>query len=110
MSDSRYWIWSGCAEYACALHELNPALRFGRHVEYDEPDEDGFIGWYTNHVFVHDDSHAYDSLGKHPLPYNDGEYDTEYDVPREDIMDEWSIDASRVSEAHMHIDGEESIR
>ena len=40
-----------------ALIKLRPTLRFG------VADGNGF------HVFAHDDSYAYDSAGRHPLPY-----------------------------------------
>jgi len=54
------WQQGGCLEYAHALLSLNPALRFG---SLDDDDASGV------HFFAHDDTYAYDSAGRHPLPY-----------------------------------------
>ncbi len=52
------WKWQQglCGTYACALQREYPELRFGYL-------DDGA------HFFAHDDVYAYDSLGRHPLPY-----------------------------------------
>ena len=63
------WQQGGCLEYAVGLTRLNPKLRFGTLVNH----EDGPTGEtydIPTHHFAHDDSHAYDSSGKHPLPYH----------------------------------------
>lgn len=51
------WQQGKCGTYACGLQRLNSGLRFGTV-------EGG------NHFFAHDDTHAYDSAGRHPLPYS----------------------------------------
>jgi hypothetical protein len=107
------WVRGCCAEYALALHDLHPRLRFGRHVETFPEDKEGdYIPWVTNHVFVHDDLCAYDSRGKHELPYDDPDpswasvpahVSTEYHVPRADIEAEWEIDADMLAAARRAI-------
>lgn len=54
-----------CDAYAVGLQQEYPHLRIGV-AGYKQ--EDG--GWLPQHFFAHDDTHAYDSLGKHPLPYH----------------------------------------
>lgn len=54
------WQQGGCCTYAVALIELRPHLRFGT-LFCDEG--------IPQHHFAHDDEFAYDSAGKHPLPY-----------------------------------------
>lgn len=58
------WQQGHCGTYACALIAKHPHLRFGVMGEEDED------GWRPTHYFAHDDHHAYDSAGKHPLPYH----------------------------------------
>ena len=63
-----------CDTYALAMLDTHPNLRLGV--------ADGGM-----HFFVHDDEYAYDSIGKHPLPYNgvNGDFDVvEYDQRRDD--------------------------
>jgi len=103
-----YWLQGGCAEYALALQERNPELQFGRQVIYDEPDEffeeGDYLGYSTNHVFVHDATTAYDALGAHPLPYEIPGHTTLLGFPREDVEGEWDNDAEMVAEAHRQIE------
>lgn len=54
------WQQGGCLEYAVALTRARPGLRFGTLY-----DEDGLEA----HHFAYDDVHAYDSAGRHPMPY-----------------------------------------
>lgn len=54
------WQQGQCGTYAYALTRLKPGLRFGTAGTEDTPD---------SHFFAHDDHHAYDSAGRHPLPY-----------------------------------------
>ena len=49
-----------CDTYALAMLEKYPHLRFG--TAYNQ--------YGGHHYFTHDDTHAYDSIGKHPLPYH----------------------------------------
>src|SRR3954452_22356221 len=74
-----------CAAYAAAHQEAHPHLRFGvdwermtpDHPSYDWEDayEQGYDRsnapeqWRAQHIFTHDDKHAYDAEGIHPLPY-----------------------------------------
>jgi hypothetical protein len=55
------WQQGDCAIYAVALQQTHPGLRFGTLTNAD-----GMLA----HHFAHDDTHAYDSAGKHPLPYH----------------------------------------
>lgn len=56
------WQTGDCGAYAWALILARPALRLGavrgRHDSY-------------LHFFAHDDTHAYDSRGRHELPYTE---------------------------------------
>lgn len=58
------WQQGHCGTYACALIAKHPHLRFGTMGEKYED------GWMPTHHFAHDDHYAYDSAGKHPLPYH----------------------------------------
>lgn len=76
------WQHGLCDTYALALIELYPHLRWGTLYE-SGADEDGEFR-LPQHWFAHDDEHAYDSLGRHPLPYtgygeNAGYYEQELD-------------------------------
>lgn len=55
----RRWNQGQCGIYALALIQLRPALRFGSVCDAE--------GAY--HHFAHDDDFAYDSAGRHLLPY-----------------------------------------
>ncbi|MGW9067846.1 GNAT family N-acetyltransferase [Streptomyces yangpuensis] len=57
------WQRGRCDTYACALMNKHPHLRLGVMGVSDDD------GWTPTHFFAHDDHHAYDSAGKHPLPY-----------------------------------------
>jgi hypothetical protein len=73
------WQYGECHNYAKALVDNNPNLRYGMHIiEYPDPDDEDFTVREVQHVFAHDDEYAYDSLGKHKLPY-DGEAATQID-------------------------------
>jgi mRNA-degrading endonuclease RelE of RelBE toxin-antitoxin system len=62
------WQQGKCGTYACALIKDHPHMRLGVMGHSFDP-EDG-EGWSTTHYFAHDDTHAYDSAGKHKLPYH----------------------------------------
>lgn len=49
------WQQGQCGTYACGLQQMRPDLGIGT-----------FDG---SHFFAHDTTHAYDSAGRHPLPY-----------------------------------------
>lgn len=57
----RDWQQGQCGTYAVALITLNPALRFGG-VDFSGE------GW-PGHFVAFDEHYAYDSAGRHPLPY-----------------------------------------
>lgn len=61
-----------CDTYALAMLEMYPRLKWGTLYKDGVP----------RHWFAHDDQYAYDSLGRHPLPYtgygeNEGYFDPE---------------------------------
>ena len=68
----------GCGDYAEALHFLDPRFKYGMHYNTvkpehaEDPEEIGMLE--PVHAFVHDDKHAYDAQGQHPLegynPFN----------------------------------------
>lgn len=60
------WQQGYCGTYACALIEDDPSLRLGG-LDFENSDEDEYFA--PTHYFAHDDKYAYDSAGKHPLPY-----------------------------------------
>lgn len=64
IEDWRRWQQGGCATYALALVAAHPRLRIGI---LGVSDHGG--GWKVTHVHAHDDHFAYDSAGRHPLPY-----------------------------------------
>lgn len=59
------WVFQQglCGTYAVALMERYPHLQLGCCVRVNG-DEYG-----VEHFFAHDECYAYDSLGRHPLPY-----------------------------------------
>lgn len=59
------WQQGKCGTYAVALIAAHPNLRFGTLGESTGQGTD----WVPTHHFAHDDTHAYDSAGRHPLPY-----------------------------------------
>lgn len=65
--DIRDWQQGMCDTYAMALIRLFPYLRLGAITESYESDGDPCE--LERHWFAHDDQHAYDSLGRHNLPY-----------------------------------------
>lgn len=57
------WQQGWCGTYAVALMMVRPSLRLGMLVlDLDD-------GWMPLHFFAHDNAFAYDSAGRHPLPY-----------------------------------------
>lgn len=54
--DQADWQHGLCDTYALAMKEMHPHLRLG-------------VAEGGRHYFTHDDQYAYDSLGRHPLPY-----------------------------------------
>jgi hypothetical protein len=101
------WQQGECFEYAVALTRLRPELMFGTLFDDDERDI---------HFCAHDATHAYDSAGKHPLPYiglaapgrtylasgawQDNEISA-YDVPNETVV----ADAMKHAVRHGILDG-----
>lgn len=92
LSQGGKWLGGNCSDFATALASQNPDLRFGQWVvSAPDPDDEDDTTYTPLHVFVHDDQYAYDGLGRHPLPYNEGGKDTQsvYDLGREDIEGQW---------------------
>lgn len=69
VEDWKRWQQGDCGIYAAALIRAYPHLRLGSLTarEWDEDDECEYDNAW--HFFAHDDTHAYDSAGVHPLPY-----------------------------------------
>lgn len=103
------WQQGGCVSYAHALLRIKPDLRFGvmgytTTDKYGTHDEDV-------HYYAHDDRYAYDSAGRHPLPYKgirdqkdwtrtDQDPD-DYDQPDEDEI----ADAMEHAKTHRILEG-----
>jgi hypothetical protein len=92
------WQQGFCDVYALALMDSYPSLRFG--VLFDS---DGV----ERHFFAHDDQWAYDSAGRHPLPYrgvhDDDPMEQELDQTPDDFGAGESADPSETMAAHAHI-------
>lgn len=58
------WQKGQCGTYATGLMQERPDLRLGG---VDFNNDPGFDN--PTHFVAHDDQHAYDSAGRHPLPY-----------------------------------------
>lgn len=101
------WQQGKCGTYAVALIAAHPHLRFGTLGQSElDPDD----GWQATHHFAHDDTYAYDSAGRHPLPYRaiDGSCDLMfldeqpdwYGVPEQDAGPEGIAVHLRAAHAH----------
>lgn len=65
------WQQGNCGGYAVALIQAYPHLRLGGVDFWDDTDEEtGELFDNPGHYVAHDDRFAYDSAGRHPLPYN----------------------------------------
>lgn len=69
-----------CGTYACALLAANPNLRLGSLGEEAPGD----------HFVAHDDSYAYDSAGRHPLPYRGVAGDLDF-YPDVGTPEDWGL-------------------
>jgi len=78
------WQRGACLSYAEALKACDPSLKYGMHLSPNTDPDYPEAEWEPMHVFVHDGEYAYDSLGRHPLPYDRFDQ-TEYDV-HEDVV------------------------
>jgi hypothetical protein len=71
LSDQQFdpWRWQQgeCGTYACAVMRAKPGTKLGVAGYANEGGPEH--GWEPQHFFAHDETHAYDSLGTHPLPY-----------------------------------------
>lgn len=93
----QWWQQGFCDVYALALMDTFPTLRFG--VLFDG---DGC----ERHFFAHDDHWAYDSAGRHPLPYcglDPRDLEQELDHTPEDWGAGESGDSFLTAAAHAHI-------
>jgi hypothetical protein len=98
------WLRGGCADFARALQDAasedGEELRLGVH---RSP-----LG--IEHVFAHNDTHAFDAYGQHPLPYmphpgmaNAAQSNDEYDVDPMEIEEHaftYLPDEERIQEAY----------
>ena len=72
------WQQGQCGTYAVALMRLRPGLRFGTLGITKAGAGDPSSGWTPEHHFAHDDTYAYDSACRHPLPYHGVHGDADY--------------------------------
>lgn len=91
------WQGGGCLEYAHALLEKFPHLSAGALYR-----DDGEFSDFQHH-FAHDDTHAYDSAGRHPLPYHGVHGDMKM-LLNDDLGDYDEPDPDEVAAAHQHIE------
>jgi hypothetical protein len=63
------WQQGQCGTYALALLRMQPSLRLGVCGITGNGGGDASGGWMAQHFYAHDDTHAYDSAGRHVLPY-----------------------------------------
>ena len=64
------WQQGNCGGYAAALIHTYPHLRLGGIDFWTDPEPDGSYEFDNPaHYVAHDDDYAYDSAGRHPLPY-----------------------------------------
>ena len=91
------WQGGGCLEYAHALMQKFPHLRGGSLY----PDDGEF--WDYQHHFAHDDEYAYDSAGRHPLPYRGVR--NNMNMLLDDDLDSYEDpDPDELAAAHQHIE------
>jgi len=97
------WQRGACLSYAQALKECDPNLQYGMHfgpnTDPDYPDAQ----WEPLHVFAHDGEFAYDSLGRHALPYERWDK-TEYGVDEEIAISTDFREDGNTEEALEHIE------
>lgn len=99
------WHAGLCGEYALALQQLYPHLKIGWQGTVEPMEEDGFTPYDINHVFAHDDTHAYDVFGKRPLEHMHPGDDALFETRKtpEDLRDEWPVDDQIVDMAKERI-------
>lgn len=85
------WQGGGCGTYATALIHAHPHLQLGVAGHTFKGGGDASEGWGEDHFFAHDDKHAYDSAGKHPLPYKGFRESRDY-VELGHDLEEWDAD------------------
>lgn len=103
--DWQRWQQGQCGTYALALIRANPGLRLGVSGVTENGSGDASGGWRPAHFYAHDNTHAYDSAGQHPLPYH-GVHDSmdyheldinpgDWGLPDEEGTDESDIEAAQ---------------
>lgn len=105
--DWRRWHQGQCGTYALALMQLRPGLRLGVSGTTENGGGDASDGWMPLHHYAHDDTHAYDSAGRHPLPYHGIHGDMDYhehDIDPADwtLQDEEGTDQADIEAAQAH--------
>jgi hypothetical protein len=94
------WQQGGCATYARALQHLEPSLRIAvAGILLDPGVSDD---WHPTHLYAHDGEVAYDSAGKHPMPYHGLAGDMDHIEPDTDPED-WDDNDEPVEDAIEHI-------
>lgn len=102
------WQQGHCGTYALALIQQYPQLRLAAAGLTENGGGDASDGWMTLHFYAHDDTTAYDSAGRHPLPYlgiHEGAMDyAELDTPPGiwDILYEEGTDEDDLADALDH--------
>ena len=84
------WQQGHCGTYALALILAYPQLRLGAAGYTEYGNGDASDGWDLAHFFAHDDTFAYDSAGRHPLPYRGVHGDLDY-AELDSYPEDWGI-------------------
>jgi hypothetical protein len=92
------WQQGCCGTYAIALTRMRSGLRFGTLGVTGNGSGDASGGWMPAHHFAHDDAYAYDSAGRHPLPYYGVHGDMDYSELDGDPADEGLPDSEGTTE------------
>jgi hypothetical protein len=91
--DWHRWQQGQCGTYALALIRAYPGLRLG--VSGITGNGSAADGWMPCHWYAHDDAYAYDSAGRHPLPYHGVHDDMDYHE-QDTNPDDWDLQRKRV--------------
>jgi hypothetical protein len=93
------WQQGQCGTYALALIRLDPSLRLGVSGLTETGNGDASGGWMPLHFYAHDNTSAYDSAGRHPLPYHGIDASMDYHEQDADPA-EWELLAEEGTGEH----------
>lgn len=105
----RRWQQGCCGTYALALMQIRPGLRLGVSGITENGGGDASGGWQPAHFYAHDDTWAYDSAGRHPLPYHGIHGDMDYHE-HDASPDDWSLPAEEGTGEHDIRDAQDHAR